>query len=249
MLKKIAGWFVIVLGLLTLLLLAGIVIGTWVGRDYMLDATVSAVTLADGYIGQAEVAIGEADKTLQEAQDAVDEVNQVADKMAAGEPNPVSDALEQKINQDVLPRYQKMTGRMEGILELLKALNATLVGINRLPGRDVHTFTEPLENVESSLTALDTYVSETTKALADRDGAVLGQVTQVTSAGIETVQTDLQKATTALDQSQVALGQLNSDVRYYSGLGAIALTLVTGLFIWGQCLLVGLGWRWARGRA
>ncbi len=248
MLKRIGGWVVVVIATLIFVLLLGSILGVWVGQRAFARGADSLLASVEDYLGLAISGLNDVGVSLDTAKTRVDEITTRASEISAEGGSPVGLALKKTVADDVVPVITRVRSLVANIFKAMTGFNATLVAVNRMPGVEVPTFTSELDTVGTKLQNIGAEVDGLEQSIAEADGTRVISATTRISTDIGEVQTKLEESTQMVVNVQVGMGTLRLRLPWYLRLGALATTFLLAFLTWGQWLLIGKSWQWARGR-
>lgn len=248
MLKRIGGWIVVVVAALIFVLMLGVIVGAWVGQRAIENSADTLLASLDDYLGRAGTELGDVESTLGAVQSKVDAITAATQKAAASGEKPIAESLQASVDREIQPTLERVTDLVKGVFAALTGLNATLVELNRLPNMNVPTFTTELDAVETRLQGVGDRVAGLKQTIAESDGSRIIAATTNVSTEIVAVRTQLDQALQRIDATQQRVEVFRQDLPWYLRLSAMVITFFSAFLAWGQWLLVGKSWGWARGR-
>jgi hypothetical protein len=248
MLKRIGGWILLILAVVTFLLVVAGIAGTWLGRNAIDQGADALLVTAEDYLGLAITGLESVDASLAAAQTNVDNITASAEEIAASGNSPTAVALQATVADDIAPLIVNTEEVVGGVYKAMQGFNTTLVTLNRTPGINVPTFTPQLDAVGARLQAVSNGLETLGQRIAESDGAGIIAATTQISNDIAVTRNQLDESKQMVANTQAGMEIVRVNLPWYTRVGAIASTILLVLLAWGQWLLVGLASGWALAR-
>jgi len=251
-LQRVGGIVVMVLGVIGLLLCLGGLVGAWGIRSPLRNGVIAVTNRAEQALTRVNSGLTEVNSTLSYAQQSLTIIDQAAvmmgDKIEAG--SPVVTFISNTIGADLFPKIQNATTTANSVAQSVVAFNTTLVTMNKLPGVNVPTLSEPMEKIGDTVGQAQTGVQDLRTQVAGMKAGVaqgaVGLVTSITSRVgnvVTRIQEPVQKYQTATTEAIAKVRQAQTDILRVIDIATIVLSLVFIVLGAGQVLLIRAGAR------
>lgn len=249
LLRKIGSGILFVVAIITFLLCATGVIGSWFAKITLDQTTIAGIELVNGYLGLAIQTVQNVDSGLAEAERTLATVQSSAQNLRSGGPDgPMVAVVRQTVSEDLVPRLDRLATGARSAHTALQGLGETLDRLNSIPLVSVPSVDSQLEALDTRIAEASAQAGELRAAIDNLDGARVTAVSARIEERLTNTRAVLGTANQRLSGVQATLTDISEAFTIWSTVGAGVLSVLMFLFALGQASLAAHAWGWMRAK-
>jgi len=252
---RILAWAVIILSILGILMAVAGIGGSWIINNRLTEGILSLLAAIQTTLQQGEAALSQISDELQTVIDRINTIQDTAVQLgeSAEENAPVIAELSRLVDEELVPRIDRVRETLRSIRESLVAINNVLITLNTLPGIELPTLTDELQSASDRLGELRQAVQEERTAIAEFRTGVVEEVVGRFIARTDTlldraasIKTNVDNYKGQIVRLRSGVETLQSKVPVWIDWSTAAATLVILWFVLAQAALGLASWVYLR---
>ena len=187
--KKILAWLFVIISLIGILACAAGIVGGWVINDRFTDGLLGLLDGVQSLATSLEDPLTNASASLNTANTAISTLRDFGSQLgeSASENTPIFDSISDVIQEQLSPTIDKLREIFAAIMDSLDAINSAIEALNMLPGVNLPTLSQLLEDANQLVQDIEDAIGELQSSVEDFKAGVVQDVSAALSSIIEPI--------------------------------------------------------------
>jgi len=226
---KILAWTLVIISFIGILACAAGVVGGWVINDRLTDRLMNLLDGVQSLTTSLEDSLTNASAYLTTANTAISTLRDLGTQLGenASVNTPILDRITQALQEQLSPALDRIRETFTTVVESVTAINSAIEALNMLPGVNLPTLTQELEQVDQLAQNVVDAIGELQSNIADFKTGVVQDVLAAFSARIEPIATLLANLEQLVDTSLARIDNLQAGVENLQAKLPTTIDLIT----------------------